>query len=683
MPREYKLKKPQPPESVSHSDPESKIVPIDFAKELNAEQLAAVTSPPGQALVIAGAGSGKTRTLTYRVAYLLQNSIAAHNILLLTFTNKAAKDLLERVEQLVPGRSGGLWGGTFHSVCNRILRRHPNKVGLDRNFTILDSEDQKSLVSKILKERTDLTELEKTKHRKFPKAPVLIGFFSLAANTGRTVREVAEIEFSADDDILDVIREIHEAYTSRKQQSNAVDFDDLMILTLKLFLENEDILADYQYQFQFILVDEYQDTNRIQGELVDLLAKSHGNLMVVGDDAQSIYSWRGADFRYIISFPERYPKANVYNIETNYRSIPEVLRLANDSISQNTEQFAKELKAARSNGAKPVMVPLYDSRQQAQFISQRIEEVMNEQGYEYRDIAVLYRAHFQSMEIQMQLTTDRVPFVITSGLRFFEQAHIKDFTSFLRIAVNPMDESAFDRLVKMLPGVGDSAAAKLWSQWQQSDFARAKKFPVNISERLLKMKVPGRAQEDWNQMAWTMDEFVLADGELVKPEYLMKSVYEGIYKEYLTSNYDNAEQREQDLTQFRQFGSAFENLSDMLSELSLVSGPEAAEATAAKDGNSVTLSSIHQAKGLEWKCVFLVSVGDALFPSPKAVEKGGEEALEEERRLFYVAVTRAMDQLYLTYPRSMPRAHDGGTSQGPSMFISELKPSLMDRWRIG
>jgi DNA helicase II / ATP-dependent DNA helicase PcrA len=287
------------------------------------------------------------------------------------------------------------------------------------------------------------------------------------------------------------------------------------------------------------------------------------------------------------------------------------------------------------------------------------------------------------MDVQLRLTTNKVPFVVTSGLKFFEMAHIKDFCAYLRLAYNPLDESAFDRLVKMLPGVGDVAAEKLWQQWCQTTFARQKRFPYRISNFLTNFKVPPKAQEDWNQMAWTMDEFTTKESELHPPAKLMHSIWEGLYKGYLESSYENADQREQDLEQFRLFGGEFETLEAMLNELSLISGPESAEATAGKKDDSVVLSSIHQAKGLEWKVVFLISLGDAMFPSPKAIENGGIDALEEERRLFYVGVTRAMDQLYLTYPRSAQRSWEGPAGQGPSQFISELNQNLMDRWRIG
>jgi DNA helicase-2/ATP-dependent DNA helicase PcrA len=678
MAREYQLKKSAaPPPSPASGG-------IDFVAELNKQQLAVVKSPPGASLVIAGAGSGKTRTLTYRVAYLLENAIHPTNILLLTFTNKAAREMMERVESLIPGRSGGMWGGTFHSICNRILRRHPTLVGLSAGFTILDSEDQKSLLSKVIKESGVATEVEKQTGKKFPKAPVILGLISLATNTRAELTEVIEAEHSSDEHVLAGIEKVAALYVKRKEQANAVDFDDLMLYALRLFNDNPKVLKDYQYQFQFILVDEYQDTNALQGELVTLLAGQHGNIMAVGDDAQSIYSWRGADFRYIIDFPKRYPNARVYRIETNYRSVPEVLELANESIKANVDQFEKKLQATRdSAGMRPAVVGVGSPAEQAMFVSQRIEELAAE-GIPYSEMAVLYRAHFQSMEVQMQLTSESIPYTVTSGLKFFEQAHIKDFSAFLKFAVNPLDESSFDRLVKMIEGIGDVSAGKIFREWRAQLPALGDKAPLNFSSILLGIKVPTKAAKDWEQLAYTLDELVDGKGGWQPPEAMMKSVFAGVYEDYMVANFDNAEQRQQDLDQFMRFGERFATVQEMLSDLSLLSGPEAAEANPGKKtADAVTLSSIHQAKGLEWKVVFVIWLTAAMFPNPRAVEEGGNEALEEERRLFYVAVTRAMDQLYLTYPRMWHKAYNGEVWQTPSVFLAEIPPATFEEWKIG
>src|SRR3954468_14645055 len=441
--------------------PVSTSIHIDYAAELNEQQLAAVTAPPGPILVIAGAGSGKTRTLTYRVAYLLENGIDPRNILLLTFTNKAAREMLNRVANLLPVDASGLWGGTFHSIGNRILRRHGTALGYSSGFTIMDREDQKDLINTVVAN----TGID-PKEIRFPKGDVLAEIFSFAVNTEMPLEGLLAEKFPYFLPLLDKIQDVRERYEKRKKATNSVDFDDLLQKTLLMVQQNERIAEIYRRQFQFILVDEYQDTNKIQADLVDLLAREHRNLMVVGDDAQSIYSWRGANFQNILEFPKRYPDAQVFKIELNYRSVPEILRVANAAIAANVQQFRKELAAPRpSNSFRPAIVGLNDGSEQARFVAQRILELRDE-GIELNDIAVLYRAHYHAIELQLELSRRGIPYLITSGVRFFEQAHVKDVTSFIRFVANPRDEVAFKRMVKLLPGVGNKSADNYWRAWE-------------------------------------------------------------------------------------------------------------------------------------------------------------------------------------------------------------------------
>src|SRR5512137_2047799 len=432
---------------------------IDYARELNQQQLAAVTAPPGPALVIAGAGSGKTRTLTYRVAYLLEQGIPAQRILLLTFTNKAAKEMMRRVADLLGQELASLWGGTFHAIGNRILRQHANLLGYQRDFTIMDREDAKHLITTCVAE----SEVD-VKATRFPKAEVLGDIFSLAVNTHRTIAELLAHQYGYFEHLAAQIAGIQQRYAARKQATNAMDFDDLLVLWLKLMQEQEEVREVYQRRFQFILVDEYQDTNKLQSDLIDLLAARHQNVMVVGDDAQSIYAWRGANYLNILKFPERYPTAKVYKIETNYRSTPDILQVANAAITANVQQFAKELTPARKPGSKPVTVVCNDASEQAAFVAQRVLE-LREEGSDLNKMAVLYRSHFHALELQLELTKRNIPFSITSGIRFFEQAHIKDVTAYLKLVHNPQDELAFKRLVQLLPGIGGKGADKLWTEF--------------------------------------------------------------------------------------------------------------------------------------------------------------------------------------------------------------------------
>ncbi len=653
---------------------------IDYKAELNDKQFAAVTAPPGPSLVIAGAGSGKTRTLTYRVAYLLDNGINAKQILLLTFTNKAAKEMLARVEQLVPYDTKDLWGGTFHSVGNRILRSHAAELGFERNFSIMDREDQKEIMQAVVAE----SKID-TKASRFPKPEVLADIFSLSTNTGEDIDSILEVRYPYFHHHSVAIESLREGYEKKKQDTNSMDFDDLLEKTLLLLERNKEIREYYQRLFEWVLVDEYQDTNSLQAELIDMLAAPQKNVMVVGDDAQSIYSWRGADFKNILDFPERYEGAKRYVIETNYRSVPEILALANAAIAPNTEQFKKDLAPSRDKRETlPGLVVLQDPGMQANFIAQRILELRDE-GIELDEIAVLYRAHYHSMEIQMELTNRGVPFQITSGLRFFEQAHVKDVASFMKFAGNRKDEVAFKRIVRMLPGVGGISANKLWQEWLQCDGASSETVTC-YSDDLIGFKVPAKAKSSWEQLAYTLDELMDAEGKPKPPAAMMPSIVGGVYDDYMRSKFPNYDNRKQDLRQLEIYAEKFEDLNEFLSQLSLLAGQDAVNATQAQhDDESVCLSTVHQAKGLEWRVVFVVWLAEGMFPNNRVIDEDNEDqtGLEEERRLFYVSVTRAKDELYLTYPLIWHGAFNGDVVQRPSRFLEDIPKEMTEEWNVG
>jgi DNA helicase-2/ATP-dependent DNA helicase PcrA len=638
---------------------------LDYAAELNAQQLAAVQSPPGPALVIAGAGSGKTRTLTFRVAWLLEQGVPPSGILLLTFTNKAAREMLERVASVVPSGADEIWGGTFHSIGNRILRRHAEAIGFRSGFSIMDREDQEDMIESVV-----AREGLRTPDRRFPKGGVLAEIFSLSVNCGEPVPDILSRRYPYFSMLQEQIERVAVAYEARKKEANSMDFDDLLAKTNELFETNEEIAARYQRQFQYILVDEYQDTNRLQAELVERLAARHGNVMVVGDDAQSIYSWRGANFENILRFPQRHPTATVHKIETNYRSAPEVLELANAAILGNERQFRKELRAVRpSLGIKPALVPLATNNAQAAFVAQRILE-LHEEGVDLREIAVLYRAHYQSLEVQLELTRRGIPFAITSGLRFFEQAHIKDVAAFMKFAVNPRDEVAFKRMVKLLPGIGAKSAESLWSKAAGSD----------AMEDLRRAKVPAKAQKTWDQLVHTLAE--LKPGEqAAAPSTMIESVLFAVYDDYMRSKFANYDARREDLNTLQNYARQFESADEFLAQLALLGAVETSDALGTvSDEEKLTLSTVHQAKGLEWKAVFVVWLTEGMFPGSRALER--DEDVEEERRLFYVAVTRCKDELYLTYPELRLNAGYGEAFQRPSRFLKELPEHLYEEWEV-
>ena len=669
MAREYKLRRSKP---VSASG-------IDYAAALNEEQFRAVTSPPGKALVIAGAGSGKTRTLTYRVSWLLDQGESARDILLLTFTNKAAREMVERVRSLVPGDVSDLWAGTFHSICNRILRRHAEEAGFTKSFSILDRDDQKSLMNAVV-----AASGIDTKQRRFPKPDVLISMFSLMANTNITLVKLLHEKYPYFLDWQEELEKVRAAYAKKKRDTNSLDFDDMLCLTVGLFREHPDVLAIYQKRFRHILVDEYQDTNSVQSELIDLLAGSDNSLMAVGDDSQSIYSWRGAEVDHIINFQKRYAHSKVFTIETNYRSVPEILDLSNAAISKNSMRFEKNLRSSRAEvGAKPALVALEDPSTQAGFVAQRMLELRDE-GIELSEMAVLYRAHFQSLEIQMELTRRGIPFSITSGLRFFEQAHIKDIAAFLRFVTNRKDEVSFKRMVQMMPGCGPGASEKLWQKWLRDPVSGNPEPPDKWSEILLGYPVPKKAAKHWQQFCYTLDE-LSPGGVFASPSEMLFSVLEGVYDDYLKESFENYESRRADIEQLIQYGGSFEDVLEFLSQLSLMSTTDG-EPTGDKaelDDDKVTLSSIHQAKGLEWKAVFLIWLVDGQFPNGRILEADDEAAFEEERRLFYVALTRAKDELYLTYPMLNPKSYTGDILCRPSRFLDDFPKEMVEIWNVG
>jgi DNA helicase-2/ATP-dependent DNA helicase PcrA len=636
--------------------------PINFRAELNDEQYAAVTAKPGATLVLAGAGSGKTRTLTYRVAYLLYKDIHPHEILLLTFTNKSANEMLERVEALTGIGKRSLWGGTFHSIAQRILRIHGEAVGLGRNYTILDEGEAEGL----LKNAINTVNPKFVKGKNNPKPKVVHNLISYARNTCRDVFDEAKDRYPHLKDIADTIADTFKLYQKTKLEQQVADYDDLLEYALKLLSQHPEVATYYQERFKYILVDEFQDTNRLQSKIVDLLGVHH-QIMAVGDDAQCIYTWRGANFDNIMRFTERHPGAVIHKIETNYRSSPQILEFANDVLaSQPSGQgYSKILRAVRPEGEKPRFTPVMDARNQASFIIQRIGLLVDE-GRSLSDIAILYRAHYQAMELQMELTRRGIDYQITSGVRFFEQAHIRDFTAQLRFASNPADVSSFARFTCLLPKIGPKTAERIHAYTKELAQKQSKDFcDVLTADEVLK-KVPGDAKEEWPSLAETIRELSHALAS-EKPEAIVQLGLDGWYGSYIREVYPNWVERADDLQSLIGFANRFETMEELLAQLILLAS-ETNDRSPGENKDRLRLTTIHQAKGLEFPIVFIIGLADGLFPLKRTIDEGD---LEEERRLFYVAVTRAMEELYLTYPMINQQ---GNTMLrlNPSRFIREV-----------
>ncbi len=635
---------------------------IDFSADLNREQLAVATAPGGPMLVVAGAGSGKTRALTYRLAWLVHHGIEPSRIMLVTFTNRAAREMLSRVETLVKQKTREIWGGTFHHIANRILRIHGKLLGISPDFTILDREDARDLLASCVEESG-----VDTKQRRFPQKSVLAAISSFLQNTLEPLDEVLSKRYPMFVQEIDGIEKVLVLYTERKRQRQLLDFDDLLRTWLRLMAEYADVRDKLAGQFQHVLVDEYQDTNKIQGAIIDLLAARHRNLTVVGDDSQSIYSFRGANFENIITFKERYPDAREFKLETNYRSVPEILTLANASIMQNVRRLPKNLQAIRSSGLKPAIVPCQDHYVQSRFIAEYVLHLLDE-GRNLNDMAVLYRSHWHSLEIQLEFQRRNIPFHIRGGLRFFEQAHMKDILCYLRIMQNPTDELAWLRLLKMLPRVGSALSRRVWRHISDTADPMKEVFTVETASLL-----PTSARPFYEDFAGLIKDA----SEIDSPAEVIDLALKRSYDDYLVSHYDGASLRREDIKALANFASQYQNVEAFLADVALagefsgenvVSGPEEQE--------FVILSTIHQAKGLEWPIVFIPWMADGRFPSDMAMNR--QDELEEERRVFHVAVTRARDELYLIVPEVYRNRGGNLIMMKPSRFLTELSKDLTE-----
>jgi DNA helicase-2/ATP-dependent DNA helicase PcrA len=633
---------------------------IDYDEDLNEQQRRVVTAGAGPMLVIAGAGSGKTHTLTYRVAHLVERGVSPENILLLTFTNKAARSMTGRVCDLLNINITSLWGGTFHSVGNRILRKQATKLGYRQDYSILDSQDSATLMKACLSD-ANVGHLD----RRFPKGRVLSRIYSYCVNTQESIEEVLEGHYPYFSELAEPIRRILRLYQTRKLEMSLMDFDDLLLNWKHLLVDHEDVRELYARQFEHVLVDEYQDTNHLQGEIIDLMASVHRNLMVVGDDCQSIYAFRGADYRNILEFPQRYETCREYKLETNYRSTPQILELANASIRNNKNQFQKTLESARNDGPQPALIKLRNVEQQAEFVCQRILELADE-GLPLDEMAVLYRSHHHSMELQVEMTRRGIPYVVRSGVRFFEQAHIKDVLSYLKFLFNPRDELSFLRLAQQWRGIGSKRAQDIWM------YAQSQTDPLDgVTHQKLIDSLPKRAKSSWQQ-ASTLVATLRQKRMASRPSELIESVLDSSYTDYARRTYDNVDNRISDLEQLANYADQYDDIDHFLGEISLLSGISGQEILVGGDvpDEYVTLSSIHQSKGLEWTAVFGLWLSDGQFPSSRAET---DADIDEERRLFYVMATRAKDELYLCQPLMHHGRRGRRTVLRESDFIEELR----------
>lgn len=633
-------------------------------QELNEQQFYFVTSKEPSILGIAGPGSGKTRALTYRVANLLQEGVPPYNILLVTFTNKAAEEMKNRVMNILGYLPPGLWSGTFHGIGARILRRHAVLVGREPNFTILDEDDRTKMINSCLVSLK--VDLKAKEENTFVKRGLLNKIFSSARNTGSNVEDYLKEAVPELVSYTSIFQEVFRLYEDKKRQANAFDFDDLLLVWLELMQANEGVRKRYQEQFKYILVDEFQDTNAIQDRLILLMGEGNA-VCLVGDDAQSIYSFRCAEIDNIINFPNKRMGCTVIKLVQNYRSVPEILELANSSIEKNQKQIDKDLYTLRDSGDKPWVYIAPDNYREAEFVAEKVLELYDD-GYNLSEIAVLYRSSYLSQDIELALMKRKIPYLTFGGLKFLQRAHIKDILSWLKILENPRDELSWQRVAMMHKGIGNATFTEIWKQMIS--------FPDPL-EAVIEGKVePRRAKQGLETMKETLRTLKQADKDNVP--LLIKIIMESPYGDYLREKYpDDYAERSLGIERLAAYGTRCPSLGDFLETLLLEESliiDSVKESSPQKD--FLTLSTIHSAKGKEWGTVLLIGLNEGRFPSPM-----GFKNMEEERRLFYVAVTRAKDNLYLTAFEEDYRGW-GSYISGPSTFLTELSPYCYERLEV-
>jgi len=633
---------------------------IKYHDLLNPAQFEAVTHRDGPLLVIAGAGSGKTRTLIYRVARLIESGVAPGAILLLTFTRRAAQEMLQRAERLVGDRAGSVAGGTFHSFANTVLRRFGAPIGLKPNFTILDRSDMEDVVN-LIRTRMGLASRE----RRFPKKSTLAEAISMARNKRRPLAEELAIDFPHLAEHEEEIVALDGRYQAYKRERGLLDYDDLLYRLAELLENHEDVRRRLSQSYRYIMIDEYQDTNLIQADLVRLLAAAHQNVMAVGDDAQSIYSFRGANFRNIMDFPALFPGTRVIKLEENYRSLQGILDVANEVISRAEEKYTKILFTGRRGEFRPLLVRAQDEHMQSRFVAQRILE-LREEGVELGEIAVLFRSSFHSFDLELELQRRDIPFVKRGGFKFIETAHIKDVLAHMRIVANPSDSVSWLRVLTIVPGVGHRTAERtIDALVNAADPAKA------LGEAAA--GGAGRAQPGYARLAALLSELRGGSRRPAEQIALALEYYLPLMRDAYPDDYPK---RERDLEHFQNITQRYRSLEQMLADMALEPPSDSLGGVLAEDPEEgyITLSTIHSAKGLEWRVVFLIWAAEGRFPGPMSV---GVEEIEEERRLMYVASTRARDELYLSYPIYMFDRANGFTMGGPSRFLEDLPAEIL------
>lgn len=635
---------------------------IDYENELNQAQLEAVLHKDGPLLIIAGAGSGKTRTLTYKVARLIEDGVSPENILLLTFTRRAAREMISRAENILGAGLGKITGGTFHSFANMILRRYARFADLKNNFTVIDRSDAEDVVNHIRGKIID------KKEKRFPKKSTILDIYSKTINKDIPLDAIVKKEYKQFEHCTEKLIEIANAYNNYKKERSMLDYDDLLLYLKALLMSNEEVRKQISLKYKYVLIDEYQDTNSIQAQIVRLIASEHNNVTAVGDDSQSIYSFRGANFKNILEFPNLYEGCKIVTLEQNYRSSQNILDFANKILEQAKEKYSKELFSTIQSSEKPAIICCENTHAEGEFVVQRILEFCNEDGLSLDDIAVLSRSASLMFDVETQLVKQKIPYRKIGGLKFTETAHVKDITAYLRIILNPYDEISLNRILLLQKGIGVSTINKLLPVLTiQGSKATADMLPVKPSQRA-----------DLGNLLTLLSE---ARNQIADPKVVTEKVL-AYYEPILMEHYDDASKRLKDFDHILYLSSKYLNLEDFLSDMALE--PPDSSITDTEEGavmdECLTLSTIHGAKGTEYKAVFVIGAVDGRFPSMYSFNS--PEELDEELRLFYVAVTRAKTYLYVSYPIDMFDRATGMVLSKPSRFTENISPEILERWEL-
>jgi DNA helicase-2/ATP-dependent DNA helicase PcrA len=634
---------------------------IRYEEQLNLSQLQAVTTTEGPLLVIAGAGSGKTRTLTYRVARLMEGGVSPASILLLTFTRKAAQQMLLRAGQLLDRRCEKVSGGTFHSFGNIILRKYASALGFNPGFAILDRVDAEALISILRKETGSVA-----KQRSFPRKNTLANIFSRAVNKMISIEDVICDDYPHLTSDLEAIISINQEYRKYKRENHCFDFDDLLVYLQQLLKMHPDIRNRISSSYSYIMVDEYQDTNKIQADILYHLTGANKNIMVVGDDSQSIYAFRGANFRNIMQFPRMFPGTRIISLEENYRSVQPILDLTNIIIEQAKEKYSKKLFTRITGGSTPLLVDAVDENDQSLFVVSKIQQLCR-QGIALDQIAVLFRAGYHSFDLEIELNREQIPFVKVGGFKFVESAHIKDVLAHLRVIYNPHDRVSWYRILLLIEKIGPATAQKIFESI---------KSDATGYIGLLTIKPKSGAAAGLKRLKRL---FSTVDTHQMPLAKLGEAVIE-YYLPILTGKYDDHPKRSKDLQQLLAIMERYSDLSLFLTDMALEPPNTSIGETFSTDtpaDNRLTLSTIHSAKGLEWHTVIIIWALDGRFPSAHALYK--EEDLEEELRLMYVAATRARENLIFTYPNQVYDRMMGMVLDRPSRFIDMIPQSILEK----